>query len=161
MLKKSLFIWSFIAELIFSSLLLYITKHFFIKEELFVKSFDNIETDIATLLGGVMFAGSLAFLWTFFSKADTDFYKWLDEKKAFHAYLISSSYTVFVSLLCTGVFIFIKSVKNECTISLAFFVLFLTLINVYTLIKNVIDLMRLNTLFNIQKSNSLEPTNKP
>jgi hypothetical protein len=43
--------------------------------------------DIATLFGAVMLAAALAFLWTFFSKVDTPFYRWLESKGAFQVYL--------------------------------------------------------------------------
>jgi len=103
--------------------------------------------DIATLFGAVMLAAALAFLWTFFSKADTPFHRWLDSKGAFQVYLRATAYAVLVSLLSTASLVIYKHVENETLGLAAAFLLVLALLNMYTLVTNVIALMRLNTLF--------------
>ncbi len=103
--------------------------------------------DIATLFGAVMLAAALAFLWTFFSKADTPFYRWLDSKGAFQVYLRATAYAVLVSLLSTASLIIYKHVDDRNLGLATAFLLALALVNLYTLISNVIGLMRLNTLF--------------
>lgn len=104
--------------------------------------------DIATLFGAVMLAAALAFLWTFFSKADTPFYRWLDSKGAFKVYLTATAYAVLVSLLSIGSLIIYKHVDNRTLGLVAAFLLALALANMYTLVSNVIGLMKLNALFN-------------
>lgn len=103
--------------------------------------------DIATLFGAVMLAAALAFLWTFFSKADTPFYRWLDSKGALRVYLGATEYAVLVSLLSTSSLVIYKHVDNKSLGLAAAFLLALALANMYTLVSNVIGLMRLNTLF--------------
>jgi len=103
--------------------------------------------DIATLFGAAMFAAALAFLWTFFSKADTPFYRWLDSRGAFRVYLQASAYAVLVSLLSTSSLVIYKHVDDRNLGLTALFLLALALVNMYTLVSNVIDLMRLNALF--------------
>ena len=103
--------------------------------------------DIATLFGAVMLAAALAFLWTFFSKVDTPFYRWLDSKGAFQVYIQAAAYAVLVSLLSTSSLVIYKHVDNTSLGLAAAFLLALALANMYTLISNVIGLMRLNALF--------------
>jgi hypothetical protein len=103
--------------------------------------------DIATLFGAVMLAAALAFLWTFFSKADTPFYRWLDSRGAFKVYLHATAYSVLISLLSTSSLVVFKHVENETLGLAAAFLLLLALLNMYTLVMNVIGLMRLNALF--------------
>lgn len=103
--------------------------------------------DIATLFGAVMLATALAFLWTFFSKADTPFYRWLDSKGAFQVYLRATAYTVLVSLLSTSSLVIYKHVDDRSLGLATAFLLALALTNMYTLVSNVIGLMRLNALF--------------
>lgn len=103
--------------------------------------------DIATLFGAVMFAAALAFLWTFFSKADTPFYRWLDSKGAFQVYLRATAYAVLVSLLSTSSLVIFKHVDSKALGLAAAFLLVLALLNMYTLVTNVIGLMKLNALF--------------
>jgi hypothetical protein len=103
--------------------------------------------DIATLFGAVMLAAALAFLWTFFSKVDTPFYRWLDSKGAFQVYIQAAAYAVLVSLLSTSSLVIYKHVDNTILGLAAAFLLALALTNMYTLITNVIGLMRLNALF--------------
>jgi hypothetical protein len=103
--------------------------------------------DIATLFGAVMLAAALAFLWTFFSKADTPFYRWLDSKGAFQVYLRATAYAVLVSLLSTSSLVIYKHVDNTSLGLAAAFLLALAFANMYTLVSNVIGLMRLNALF--------------
>jgi uncharacterized membrane protein YbaN (DUF454 family) len=123
--------WGYFVELFLAGSLLVLVKNF-LKTEAFLKIFDGTEAEIAGLVGGIVLAGSLAFLWTFFSKSDTDFYRWLADKKAFKPYVYGTAYTVFVSFICTIYFIFVKNIKNELSISVAFFILFLTIINLIT-----------------------------
>jgi hypothetical protein len=103
--------------------------------------------DIATLFGAVMLAAALAFLWTFFSKVDTPFYRWLDSKGAFQVYIQAAAYAVLVSLLSTSSLVIYKHVDNTILGLAVAFLLALALTNMYTLITNVIGLMRLNALF--------------
>ena len=104
------------------------------------------------MFGGAMLAASLAFLWTFYSKIDTDFYVWLSKKHALKPFLLAIAYVAFTSTLCIFVFIYIKNEKTNLNISLAFFIMFITIINLYTMVKNVMDLMLLNVAYNEQKT---------
>jgi len=108
----------------------------------------DIAMDVATLFGAVMFAAALGFLWTFYSKADTKFYRWLDARGAFRVYLHATAYSVVISLLSTMSLVFMKRISNDHFALLGTFLLALAAINLITLIQNVIDLMLLNAKFN-------------
>lgn len=103
--------------------------------------------DIAALYCTAFFAAALGFLWTFYSKADSQFCAWLDEKGAFLVYLQATAYVVAVEggaifvLLATKIF-----TGNEFALIAAFSFL-MAIINSYTMVKNVIDIARLHTLF--------------
>jgi hypothetical protein len=103
--------------------------------------------DIATLFGAVMLAAALAFLWTFFSKVDTPFYRWLDSRGAFNVYLRATGYSVLVSFLSTASLVIFKHVENDLLGLAAAFLLLLAILNMYTLVMNIIGLMRLSALF--------------
>lgn len=109
--------------------------------------FKTAALDIATLFGAVMFAAALAYFGTFFSKADTPFYRWLDEKNAFNTYLYATAYTVAISFFSTASLLIAKHVQSTLATLVAIFFLILAIINLYTLVSNVMGLMQLNTLF--------------
>jgi len=108
----------------------------------------DVAIDLATLFGAVMLAASLGFLWTFYSKSDTDFYRWLDSRGAFRVYLFATAYSVVVSLLSTMSLVALKKITNEAFALFGTFMLILAMINLVTLVRNVIGLMLLNTKFN-------------
>jgi hypothetical protein len=108
----------------------------------------NVALDTATLFGAVMLAASLGFLWTFYSKSDTEFYRWLDTRGAFRVYLSATAYSVAVSLLSTMSLVVSKQTTDEIFTLVAAFLLILAVINLVTLVRNVIDLMLLNAKFN-------------
>lgn len=108
----------------------------------------DVALDVATLFGAVMLAASLGFLWTFYSKADTEFYRWLDSRGAFRVYLHATAYSVAVSLLSTLSLVGMKKIADDNFSLVATFLLVLAVINLMTLVRNVIDLMLLNARFN-------------
>ena len=108
----------------------------------------NVALDIATLFGAVMLAASLGFLWAIYTKSDTEFYRWLDARGAFRVYLYATAYSVLVSLLSTLSLVALKQITGEVFTIVAVFLLILALINLITLVRNVVDLMLLNARFN-------------
>lgn len=111
--------------------------------------------DFATLFCAILFGASLAFLWTFYSKGDTEFYSWLDKKGAFNVYLRSTGFVVAISAMTTLVLVTTKEITNPSFSLAAMFLLLLSIINLYTLIQNVFGLMRLNARFNhIRRGNN-------
>jgi hypothetical protein len=145
-MSKALVGWGYAAELLAAGLVVSALCTWLSTESLL--NFLRVAAlDIATLFGAVMLAAALAFLWTFFSKADTPFYRWLDSKGAFQVYLRATAYAVLVSLLSTASLVIYKHVENEYLGLAAAFLLMLALLNMYTLVANVIGLMRLNALY--------------
>lgn len=138
--------WGYAVELIASALVV-TALCFWLSTESLLTFLRLAALDIATLFGAVMLAASFAFLWTFFSKADTPFYRWLDSKGAFGVYLLATAYAVLVSLLSTASLLIYKHVESKTFGLVAAFLLVLALLNMYTLVVNVIGLMRLNALF--------------
>lgn len=65
--------------------------------------------EIATLFASVMFAATLGFLWSFYTKSDTPFFLWLYSKGAYQAYLTSyifsaATFGLLITLLILGSF---------------------------------------------------------
>jgi hypothetical protein len=143
---KLLVIWGYAVELVISALAV-VSLCLWVGIDPLLTFLRTAALDIATLFGAVMLAAALAFLWTFFSKADTPFYRWLDSKGALRVYLRATAYAVLVSLLSTSSLVVYKYVDNKSLGLAAAFLLALALANMYTLVSNVIGLMRLNTLF--------------
>ncbi|MDT8999988.1 hypothetical protein RQP53_12000 [Paucibacter sp. APW11] len=104
--------------------------------------------DIATLFCAVMLAAALAFLWSFYTKADTPFYRWLEERGAFNVYLSGTVYTIAVSFTTTAALIVAKYVEGLAIGLIATFMLVLSILNLYSLVYNVAGIMRLNAKFN-------------
>lgn len=145
-MNKYLVGWGYAVELVLSALAVFALCLWVTTDSLL--SFLRIAAlDIATLFGAVMLAAALAFLWTFFSKADTPFYRWLDSKGAFRVYLQATAYAVIVSFLSTSSLVIYKHVDSRNLGLTAAFLLVLAIVNMYTLVSNVIGLMRLNALF--------------
>lgn len=104
--------------------------------------------DIATLFCAVMLAAALAFMWSFYTKADTAFYRWLEERGAFKVYLSATIYTIAVSFITTAALIVTKHVEGLGIGMVATFLLALSILNLYSLVCNVAGIMRLNAKFN-------------
>lgn len=150
-MNKLLVGWGYAVEVVISALAVLVLCMWLSTESL-LTFLRTAALDIATLFGAVMLAAALAFLWTFFSKADTPFYRWLDSKGAFQIYLRATAYAVLVSLLSTTSLVIYKHVDNRNLGLVAAVLLALALVNMYTLVSNVIGLMRLNTLFMRQQA---------
>ena len=105
-------------------------------------------SDIATFYCAVFFAAALGFLWTFYSKVDTEFYTWLDEIRSFHVFLHATAYVVAIEGGAIFLLLATKLFTGNGFALIAAFAFLMAVINSYTMVKNVIDLMKLHTLFN-------------
>ncbi|MEJ2528176.1 MAG: hypothetical protein P8Y49_08930 [Sulfurovaceae bacterium] len=147
MSKTLIIIWGYLSEVFLASFGLALLLFFYDLQQIsdFLKP---IAADIATYFSSVMFAASVAFLWTFYSKSDTPFSKWLYEKGAFKVYL--AAYIVAVSIYAVlFLLLMIASKINSVIFSVfTFWVLLIGVINVYTFIKNVVSQLLLNMEFN-------------
>lgn len=151
-MSKRLYVWwAYIVELLAAGAMLLALCLWFEPSSV-AKFIRDIALDIATIFGAVMLAASLGFLWTFYSKADTEFYRWLDARGAFRVYLFATSYSVAVSLLSTMSLVAMKKITNDYFYLAGTFLLILAIINLFTLVRNVIDLMLLNAKFNDVRS---------
>lgn len=145
-MSKVVVVWGYAVELL-ASVLVVTTLCLWLTTDSLLGFLRIAAIDIATLFGAVMLAASLAFIWTFFSKADTPFYRWLDSKGAFLVYLRAAAYAVLVSLLSMASLVIYKYADSRPLGLAAAFLLVLALLNMYTLVANVVGLMRLNALF--------------
>lgn len=147
MSKTIIIIWGYLSEVFLASFVLALLLFFYDLQQIadFLKP---IAVNIATYFSSVMFAASVAFLWTFYSKSDTPFSKWLYEKGAFKVYL--SAYIVAVSIYAVlFLLLMISSKINSVIFSVfTFWVFLIGVINVYTFIKNVVSQLLLNMEFN-------------
>jgi len=108
----------------------------------------NAAIDIATLFSAAVFAAAVGFLWSLYAKDDSKFYRWLAKNGAFSAYLNGTIYVIGIAFFTTGCLLVCKHVNNVPIGLVAFYMLLLTSINMYSLIGNVASLMRLNAEFN-------------
>jgi hypothetical protein len=147
MSKTLIIIWGYLSEVFLASFVLVLLLFFYDLQQIadFLKP---IASDIATYFSSVMFAASVAFLWTFYSKSDTPFSKWLYEKGAFKVYL--AAYIVAVSIYAVLFLLLLITSKIDSIIFsvFTFWVLLIGVINVYTFIKNVVGQLLLNMEFN-------------
>lgn len=98
----------------------------------------------------IMLAGSIAFFWTFYSRSDTDFAKWLYQKKAFNTYLRAFLTAIAVFLVTTIVLVITQITQNKIVAAISGGMFILSLINVFSFFKNIVDIMKLNIAFNIK-----------
>lgn len=147
MANKKLLWWAYIVELIAAGLTLF-ALCLWLGSTSVTTFIRDVAIDTATLFGAVMLAASLGFLWTFYSKSDTEFYRWLDSQGALSIYLSATVYSVLVSLLSTLSLVALKHVTNNGFALLASYLLILAIINLVTLVNNVVGLMKLNAKYN-------------
>lgn len=145
--KKNMILWGYISELIAATLIFSLLIYVFDSAKVAIV-FRSSAIDIATYFSSIMLAGSIAFLWTFYSKSDTRFSKWLYKKGAFNVYL--TAYVVAIGLYISLLVLLIFCSKIDYYIFTLFTLWFfiLGLINVYTFIRNIIGQLLLNMEFN-------------
>lgn len=153
MTKLTLTLWGYAVEIVLAALMLVLLCLIYTPSSIsiFVR---QSAIDVATLFCAILFAASLAFLWTFYSKADTDFYRWLYEIDAFNIYLSATGYAVAINAAATLMLILAKFIVNDHLALTSIFMLFLAAINGYTLVQNVFGLMKLNAKFNQKSRNN-------
>jgi len=77
--------------------------------------------------------------------------QWLHEKEAFEVYARSFLFSIGVYVLLVVSLILAMNASSSSIAILSLWLSVLGLINVYSLIKNTYDLMKLNALFNRKK----------
>lgn len=150
MSKKLLVFWAYLVEIIASTIIVVLTFSVFEFSEV-IGFIHSSSKDIASNFAVVLLAASLGFFWTFYSKSDSPFMQWLYEKKAFSVYIRSFLFSIGVYVFLVVSLIFSMNTLSNSAAILSLWLSILGLINVYSLIKNVYELMNLNALFNRKK----------
>ncbi|MEH6446607.1 MAG: hypothetical protein V7784_22140 [Oceanospirillaceae bacterium] len=147
MTKLKTILWAYVSELVLSTLLFTLLLICFEVSEI-VRVFKSMSSDIATYFSSIMLAASFAFIWAFYSKSDTPFFKWLYKKRAFHVYL--SAYVVaLVVYLSLLILLIVTSKVDYIPLSLLSVWMFIYgVINVYTFMSNVLGQLKLNMEYN-------------
>ncbi len=143
--------WGYATEFILAGALLFWARLIFDKISL-VEFIRQSAIDLATLFCAIFFAAALGFLWTFYSKADTEFYKWLHARGAFNIYLYATGYVVLIEAASTITLVIAKHIPNDTLALVAGYLFLMAAINGYTLIENVFGLMKLNAKYNQLKN---------
>lgn len=145
--KLFLVVWSYVSELVLATLVLGAILIFYDGSQVahFLKP---LAKDIAAYFSSVMFAASVAFLWTFYSKSDTAFSKWLYEKGAFTVYLTAYIVAVVIYAILFILLLVASKSGNEAFLLFTTWVLLVGIINVYTFVRNVVGQLLLNMEFN-------------
>lgn len=143
--------WAYISEFVLSSAIVYFLVLVFGVNK--VVDFMRVAAaDFATYFGSTMLAASLALFWTFYSKSDSDFMVWLEERRAYAVYLWAFNLSIAIYIV---MLIAVTATKHTSDTIVALFAAWSSLLGIvatYSLLKNVSDLMRLNVLFNKKKN---------
>lgn len=150
MRKRFLVAWAYLVEIVLSSVLLALFLLVFGKDSV-VHAVQEVAPDVSAYIGGAMFAASLALFWNFYSKSDTAFMQWLHAQGAYPVYLraFQVAIAIYAGMLIAG--IATKHMKSEAVALVAGWSILLGIVNIYTLVKNVSGMMRLNAEFNRQR----------
>jgi hypothetical protein len=145
--KTKVIWWGYISEIILTTLVFSLLLLLFDPAKV-ASVFRASASDIATYFSSIMLAGSFAFLWTFYSKSDTPFSRWLYKKGAFNVYL--TTYVVAIGIYITLLLLLIFCSKINYYLFTLFTLWFFILgfINIYTFISNIIGQLLLNMEFN-------------
>ena len=107
--------------------------------------------DFATFIIAPMFVASVGLIAALFSITNSDFGEWLLSKKALDVYLYAFGVSVVIYFFSTMALILVNPQFNEILILSTLWLLIIAIINIYSLIKNTFDLIRLNAKFNAIK----------
>ncbi|MBS97431.1 MAG: hypothetical protein CMI01_01965 [Oceanospirillaceae bacterium] len=150
MSEKLLVFWAYIVEVIASAVIVVLTLSVFEFSEVIGFVYSSSK-DIASNFAVVLLAASLGLFWTFYSKSDSPFVQWLHEKGAFSVYARSFLFSIGVYVLLVVSLILTMNISSSAMAIFSLWLSVLGLVNVYSLIKNTYDLMKLNALFNRKK----------
>lgn len=146
MRNKGKIFWSYFVELLLSTLLTVLTSLLF--DKAVIVNFVRISAiDFATLFCAIFLAAALAFLWTLYSKADSNFYRWLFKIDAFSVYMHATVYAIAVEAAATILLICVKYIDSTVLAFFSIYAFFLAGINAITLMQNAFGLMKLNAEF--------------
>jgi hypothetical protein len=147
--NKLLILWAYLAEVMLAALayaLIFLIWDFDQLADFFIKTSDSWGTKFTA----IMLAGSIAFFWTFYSHSNTDFAKWLYQKQAFNTYLRAFLTAIAIFLVTTIALIITPIAKNKVVAVITGGLLILSVINIFSFFKNIVDIMKLNIVFNIR-----------
>ena len=147
MSKKLLVFWAYIVEIIASTVIVILAFSVFDFSDVIIFVHSSSK-DVASNFAVILLAASLGFFWTFYSKSDSPFVQWLHEKGVFEVYARSFLFSIGVYVLLVVSLILVMNISSSLIATLSLWLSILGLINVYSLIKNTYDLMKLNALFN-------------
>ena len=147
MSKKLLVFWAYIVEVVASTVIVFLTFAILEFSEV-IRFVHSSAKDVASNFAVVLLAASLGLFWTFYSKSDSPFVQWLHEKEAFEVYARSFLFSIGVYVLLVASLILVMNTSSSLVAILSIWLSVLGLINVYSLIKNIYDLIKLNALFN-------------
>lgn len=151
MSEKLLLFWAYIVEVAASTVTVILMFVIFEFSEV-IEFVHSSSKDVASNFAVVLLAASLGFFWTFYSKSDSAFVQWLHERSAFDVYAHSFLFSIGVYIFLVVSLILVMNTSNDLIAILSLWLFVLALINVYSLIKNAYDLMKLNALFNRMKN---------
>ncbi len=148
---KNIFIiiWAYFVEVLLTGLLYGLSFLLWDYDQI-AGFFINTADSWVTKFTAIMLAGSIAFFWTFYSQSNTDFAKWLYQKKAFNVHLWAFLSTIVVFLLTTISFVIAHITQNKIAAVISGGLFILSVINVYSFFRNIVNIMKLNIAFNIK-----------
>lgn len=145
----AIIIWAYLGEVILTSLFYGLVLKLWDYNKLtdfVIKTSDGFSSKFTA----IMFAGSIAFFWSFYQHSNTNFAKWLYKKNAFNVYLKAFLYSIAIFLLATIALVVTQTTQNRIVATIAGWLFVLAMINMITFIWNIVGLMKLNIVFNIK-----------
>lgn len=144
--NRFVILWAYLVEVILTGLLYGLSFLLWDFEK--IAGF-FIKVSGSTNFTAIMLASSIAFFWTFYSHSNTDFAKWLYQKKVFPTYLRAFLSAIAIFLLTTMAFIVTQATQSKVAAVIFGGLFILSMINVFSFFKNIVDIMKLNITFNI------------
>jgi len=144
-----LILWAYCAEVVLAGLaygLIILIWDLNQLTDFFIKTSDNWVSKFTA----IMLAGSIAFFWTFYSHSNTDFAKWLYQKKVFNTYLWAFLTAIAIFLITTIALIITQTTHNRAAAAISGGLFILSVINIFSFFKNIVGIMKLNIVFNIK-----------
>ncbi|MBA3035296.1 MAG: hypothetical protein FP814_02260 [Desulfobacterium sp.] len=147
---KLVVLWAYLAEVILAGLV-YILSFLLWDFDQIASFFIKTSDSLVTKFTAIMLAGSVAFFWAFYSHSNTDFSKWLYQKKVFNTYLWAFLTAIAVFIATTIAFVITQFTQNKIAGIVSGGLFILSVINVFSFFKNIVGIMKLNIVFNIKR----------
>lgn len=147
--SKALSVWIYCGEYIAATIIYSILFLVFEPAEISVFVIKSSEL-LFSKFTFLMLTATIGFYWIFYKQSDSDFAKWLYKKNAYDTYSRVFLSTIAIYFTTSFLLAVTELSKNMVVANITGWIILLALINVFTFFKNISELMRLKTYFQIK-----------